>query len=365
MPTIVFGFQGTQSPTETDSVSVQPSAASVEEGSNIQLTATAFNSLGEELPGKSFAWVSSNPEFATVNQSGIVSGIAAGNTTITATSEGVSGEAAVGVQPAPPVGPGLIFFDDFESYAVGSRPIGGGANGFNWTGGFFSIVVTDEQSFSGTRSVRFDYPGEPDLCEDSTRELQFELAPDGQTGYDEIWIEYMVRVPDNFEHRSGCGGTNNKLLSMWAENYNNSAGDAEITIEWARATTTRSFLRQAVVTDPQRLADDQPTQQLIKGTIFDSSMRGTWIRLRYHYRIGGSDAVNDPTIVDIWRDNTKICEARPDYNMKAYPPENPPGLNYFRRAYMFGWSNSGFTEDTNFYVDDFKFWVQDPEWTFS
>lgn len=350
---------------EVTTIVVTPTQTSIEETETVQLTAQAFDQNGQEIAGVQFLWSSSNTSRATVDQTGLVTGVASGFVGITATANNVDGTASVNVL-APPGDVTPIFEDDFEAYPLGSDIAGEGANGFQWQGGGVGggIEVTNEHSFSGTKSLVFRYPGEPDLSEDSSREKRFILAADGASSPSELWFEYMVRVPDNWEHRDPIGGSGNKLISMWAERYNNSLGDAEITIEWQRATTTRSFLRQAVVTDANRLADDQPSQQLIKGTIFDASMRGTWIRLRYHYRIGGTDAVNDPTIIDIWRDNTKICEARRDYNMKGYPPENPPGLNYFRHGYLFGWSNSGFTEDTNFYVDDLKFWTQDPGWTF-
>lgn len=365
MPTIVIGFQGTQSPTETDSVVVEPSAASVEENNSIQLTATAFNSLGEELPGKNFVWDSSNPEFATVNQNGIVTGVEVGNTTITATSEGVSGQSAVGVQPETPVGPGLLFLEDFESYAVGTNV--GGKNGpgtLQYLSSFFSIVVSDDHAFSGTRSLRIDYPGEPDLSETSTRETRFLFWPntDVANAPDEVWVEMMVRVPDNYVHRNSAGSDNNKLFLICNSlpgSFKSSTTRPLMLYEYQFGTETSSFARVGSAAgdtsvNPYGPVTDQV--QEIKGNIFTAARRGQWLRLRWHFKVG----ING--IVDMWVDNTKVGQMPSDY-VTSFPNSSEPQT--INGGYFFGWANSGYTEDTNFYVDDFKMWQVDPQWTFS
>src|SRR5713101_7294159 len=54
--------------------------------------------------GRAVAWTSSNPAIASVSASGRVAGLSAGSATITATSEGHSGTAAITVSPARQVG---------------------------------------------------------------------------------------------------------------------------------------------------------------------------------------------------------------------------------------------------------------------
>jgi parallel beta-helix repeat protein len=65
---------------------------------------------GAILTGRAVAWVSSNPNVATVSDSGLVTGVAAGPVTITAISEGVSGSGSLSVTDGPipgiPVYPG-------------------------------------------------------------------------------------------------------------------------------------------------------------------------------------------------------------------------------------------------------------------
>src|SRR5438552_2689024 len=83
------------------SVTVSPATASVAVGQTLQLTATPKDSTGTALTGRSVTWVSSNPGVATVSSNGLVTSGAVGTATITATSEGKAGSAAVTVTPVP------------------------------------------------------------------------------------------------------------------------------------------------------------------------------------------------------------------------------------------------------------------------
>ena len=79
-------------------VSVSPSEATVKEGETRQFSATAYDSDNMELSGKTFTWSSSNNLIATVNSSGLATGRDAGSVTISATTDGVSGDAALTVE---------------------------------------------------------------------------------------------------------------------------------------------------------------------------------------------------------------------------------------------------------------------------
>jgi uncharacterized protein YjdB len=83
------------------SVSMSPASASVTVGQTVQLVATPRDGSGNPLTGRQIAWTSSNPALALVNGNGLVTAVAAGAVTISATSEGKSGTAAVTVTPAP------------------------------------------------------------------------------------------------------------------------------------------------------------------------------------------------------------------------------------------------------------------------
>ncbi len=76
-------------------VTVTPTPLSMSVGQTTQLTAALKDASGNVLNGRTVTWSSSNAGVATVSASGMVTGVAAGTTTITATSEGKSGTAAV------------------------------------------------------------------------------------------------------------------------------------------------------------------------------------------------------------------------------------------------------------------------------
>ncbi|WP_113923014.1 LamG-like jellyroll fold domain-containing protein [Cognataquiflexum aquatile] len=86
--TVEFGLNSSlQIPTNTVSVtgiSVSPTTASIQAGSTQQLSATI---LPSNSTNKTVVWTTSNANVATVNSSGLVSGVAAGTVTITARSE--------------------------------------------------------------------------------------------------------------------------------------------------------------------------------------------------------------------------------------------------------------------------------------
>jgi len=96
------GQSGTSAVTVTllpvATVTVSPSSATVLIGATTQLTATTKDLLGTVLTGRDIAWTSSNSAVATVSSTGLVTGVATGSVTITATSEGKTGTSAITVQ---------------------------------------------------------------------------------------------------------------------------------------------------------------------------------------------------------------------------------------------------------------------------
>lgn len=83
-------------------ISVLPTTASIQVGSTEQLQATAKDPDGNIVPGTTFAFSGSN-SVATVSAAGLVRGVSAGTTTITASAGGKSASASVTVVAVPPV----------------------------------------------------------------------------------------------------------------------------------------------------------------------------------------------------------------------------------------------------------------------
>ncbi|MGE0158752.1 MAG: beta strand repeat-containing protein, partial [Gemmatimonadales bacterium] len=84
-----------------DSVRVSPDSADVAVAGTRTYTAQLFDANGGPITGRPITWTTGNGSIATVSPSGVVTGVAAGTTTVRATSEGVFDEAVVRVTSAP------------------------------------------------------------------------------------------------------------------------------------------------------------------------------------------------------------------------------------------------------------------------
>ncbi|MGE5803594.1 MAG: Ig-like domain-containing protein, partial [Gemmatimonadota bacterium] len=87
-------------PRPVASVSVTPTSASIQVGQLMMPSAVAKDGGGNPLTGRLMSWSSSNALVATVTSVGLVTGIATGSATITATSEGQSGMSTITVTAA-------------------------------------------------------------------------------------------------------------------------------------------------------------------------------------------------------------------------------------------------------------------------
>ncbi|MGD8362292.1 MAG: putative Ig domain-containing protein, partial [Gemmatimonadota bacterium] len=93
---------------EVASVTVTPPSSTIEVGELVQLSAEAKNAEGTVLTA-TITWASGTQAVASVTQSGMVTGLAAGTATITASAGGQSGSATVVVQDLdPPAAPSNV-----------------------------------------------------------------------------------------------------------------------------------------------------------------------------------------------------------------------------------------------------------------
>ena len=81
------------------SVEVSPSSETIASGSTLQLTAEAFDENGNAVAGAEFSWESSDAAVATVDASGLVTAVAKGVVTITASAGNAQGTAEITVGP--------------------------------------------------------------------------------------------------------------------------------------------------------------------------------------------------------------------------------------------------------------------------
>ncbi|MCY4399689.1 MAG: Ig-like domain-containing protein [Gemmatimonadetes bacterium] len=87
---------------QVSAVEITPDSAFVLPGTTLQLAAEAQDANGHAVAGSEFAWTSGDTTLATVDGSGLVTGIALGVVEVLATSSGVTGRAQLEVvEPAP------------------------------------------------------------------------------------------------------------------------------------------------------------------------------------------------------------------------------------------------------------------------
>jgi uncharacterized protein YjdB len=173
------------------SISVSPSAPSIQVGAIVQLSAVTRDASGNVLTGRAVTWSSSNNTIATVSASGLVSALAAGPATVTATSGTANGTSVVTVSPAapPPSGspePGsgdvMLWQDNFDKATLtelgapyakrGNLELitnghAGSAARFRYTSDSFDNLI--EKSFDNATDVYFRYyyrlsPGADPTC---------------------------------------------------------------------------------------------------------------------------------------------------------------------------------------------------------
>ncbi len=87
---------------DVSAVTVTPATDTVVAGDTLRLVAEATDASGHPVAGAELSWASGDTTVATVDPSGLVTGVAAGEVEIAATSSGVTGRAALAVaDPVP------------------------------------------------------------------------------------------------------------------------------------------------------------------------------------------------------------------------------------------------------------------------
>ncbi len=114
LPLIVVSlmFIGCGSGTDVDHVTVTPETASIGTGETQQFTARAYDADNNEVSDVDFTWTSNNTAVATVNGSGLATGVAAGNCLIIVSAGDVSDTATLTVTSGPTHHSGAITADE-------------------------------------------------------------------------------------------------------------------------------------------------------------------------------------------------------------------------------------------------------------
>ena len=152
----------TEPPPVVNRVTVSPASASIEEGNTRRFTATARESDGTLISGKTFTWTSTNTSVATVNPSSgtatTATGVNAGSTTIRATVDGVTGTASLTVTAPPPPPPPSLKRRTATISGTPNYPSTAGSVTFEEVaGGQLKLTITGMNTGGGIQAHLFLY----------------------------------------------------------------------------------------------------------------------------------------------------------------------------------------------------------------
>jgi len=167
-------------PAPVASVIVSPASSSLQVGGTVQLLATLQDANGGVLSGRVVTWMSSDGSVAIVNGSGLVTAVAPGQATITATSEGKSGSAAITV--ASPSGGGTVLLqENFDDPAFGVR---------GWYDNTRMTLSTVEHLLGSTGSLEIRFA--PRATQPVWGSAARHLFQPTETVYLSYWVKYSA-----------------------------------------------------------------------------------------------------------------------------------------------------------------------------
>jgi hypothetical protein len=249
------------------------------------------------------------------------------------------------------------FFED--SFDSGEKT---DANGFTWDVPSGLVTVSDERAYSGSYSLRFEYK---------------EHLPDGYINAEQrfclgrflsqYWVEYMLYVPANWVQRDNPwtaeSGDNNKFFMTWRDTYSDIAGGTwRIGYEADRSADLKGLFRPMSSRwdfnswTSTGLDHPQHGDPFIGGT--GPVLIGQWNKIQMQFK-AATDRTSSDGIMRMWVNGALFGELTTGKFHNFY--ETPADASLYR-GYFLGYSNSGFTDPTVFFIDDVKFYDVDPGW---
>jgi hypothetical protein len=246
-----------------------------------------------------------------------------------------------------------FFADDFESGTIGnvinSTPTIG-ESGSTWgkpqTMGSDSVSISDSIAHSGSKSLRFHYSGVSDGS-DNWVEQRFHFAAQ----HKHVFMRFYIYFPDGNEtwgenkyyHRDSSGTDNNKFWRMWALDYK--AGSVHTGYMFYPLDGGVSKIKEKHYSEGTE--SEYSTHDA--GWYINDDALGRWICFEFETKLNTPGELDG--ITRMWVDNILIHE-KTDCN---YSSLGETSTNFIQNGYLMGWSNSGFTTDTNIYIDDIVF----------
>lgn len=253
---------------------------------------------------------------------------------------------ATTLSDAPPPNGTLYFYDDFDG-SFGQQ------TGVTWGEGVRTTVAVPSYpngscaiTTSGN-ALRFAYQAAADGA-DSFAEQRLALTENAT----DIWIKFDLFIPCNYVHRSQAdGGVNNKFFAIYRDPYGVPGFQVNFSLS-PNVGNDRSELElhyyyngveQGIITTND--SDLSPPDFVLPDFIVVGQDRGRWHRIVLRVKVPTGDNTNDG-VMQLWKNGTQFV------NITRLNSWGGTNANYIDEAYILGWANSGFAQETVFYVDD-------------
>jgi uncharacterized protein YjdB len=342
-------------PVPVATVTVTPASASLILGATLQLAAVTKDAGGNTLSGRSISWSSSNTSVANVSSAGLVTAVAAGSATVTATSEGKQGTSSLTITASNPNGgctngqPGWIWCDDFEQDRT--------AQYFEYDNAGGNFVRASGTGRNGGTAMRAHYSagavsvGSLKLALGQTPSSTFKPVDAGTANYRELY--WRVYFRNQYGWTGGGGGKLTRATVFTAPDWS----QAMIAHLWSSDPPDETHLQL----DPARGTDASGNvltvgyndfahltwlgAQRSTTAFFDAAHVGKWYCVELHVKL------NDPG------QSNGIYELRVDGNLEA----SRTGLNFLGSYSTYGinavflenYWNQGSPVAQDRYLDDF------------
>lgn len=176
----------------------------------------------------------------------------------------------------------------------------------------------------------------------------------------EVWIEWYLRIPENYEHRSQADQppssrpANNKFMIVgysrqtlhgrWQDN----GWHTRLEVERGPGGGSLSRSQPYLGRQGQHSASRQPFGQPWSFDVITAADRGTWMKVGAHVKLGSSIEAKDG-IVEYWI-NDRLVVGSQSLELSVSRSDAPPPP--IAAMELLGWANSGYTDTTNFYIDE-------------
>lgn len=222
-------------------------------------------------------------------------------------------------------GAATLFQDGFEGGRKASAQ-----NGFSWGGSTDKVAVSSTRAAAGSYSLMFPFQAVA-AGEDSFEEQRLNFGKP----YNEVWFKYDLYVPSNYVHRRD-GASNNKFFAIFNNDYR---PGFQVNFSLSPGANNGSDIEVHYY----RNGSEQPSEG--GAALIGPSDLGKWLRIVMHFKVPTSTNAADG-VMELWKNGQSI------FSTKNLASGGTSGLNYMDEAYILGWANSGFNQDTLMYIDD-------------